>query len=152
LKPELFNLLQEIKALPYGRNSDRSDYSLILKEQKGTCSTKHAYVKHIALKNSWDEVKLFIGIYMMKEKNTPGVGTVLKKYDLTEIPEAHTYLKIEEQVIDITGLSLTVESFEKSLQQETEITPEQIGDYKLELLNLWHKSCVFCPLKTNNLL
>ncbi len=37
-----------IRHLPYGRNSNRTDLSLVIKEQKGTCSSKHALLKEIA--------------------------------------------------------------------------------------------------------
>ena len=138
MNPELSKLLQEIKALTYGRNSVRSNYLLVPKELKGTCSTKHAYVKHIASQKGWENVKLFTGIYIMKESNTTGVGAVLKKYALTEIPEAHTYLKIDSEIIDITGLETSEEPFEKTLQLEQEITPDEIGSFKLE----FHKAFI----------
>jgi len=133
LKSELVSLLTQIKSLPYGRNTDRANFLLVPKEQKGTCSTKHAYIKHVALQENWEEVKLFIGIYLMNDFNTPGVGEVLHKYDLSEIPEAHTYLKINGEVVDITGLDSSNESFQSSLQREEEILPDQIGDYKIKL-------------------
>jgi hypothetical protein len=31
-----------VQSLPYSRNSERSDYGLVLAERRGTCSTKHA--------------------------------------------------------------------------------------------------------------
>jgi hypothetical protein len=36
-------LTKYIQNLPYGRNANRKDLSLILTEQKGTCSSKHAF-------------------------------------------------------------------------------------------------------------
>ena len=91
MNPELKKLLDQFKALPYGRNSIRSEYLLVPNEQKGTCSTKHAYVKHMADFNGWQNVQLFIGIYLMSELNTPGVGIVLEKHGLSCIPEAHVF-------------------------------------------------------------
>ena len=35
-------LTKFIKNLPYGRNKNRTDFGLVLSEQKGTCSSKHA--------------------------------------------------------------------------------------------------------------
>ena len=139
--------MDEVNSLPYGRNTNRADYTLVSLERKGTCSTKHAYIKHKALENNWDEVKLFIGIYLMNESNTPGVGKVIHKYELSEIPEAHTYLKINGEVVDITGLSSSKESFLGSLQREEEILPEQIGYYKIkfhqDFVSNWAKTSKF---------
>ena len=43
---ESWNELTEfIKILPYGRNKNRTDFGLVLSEQKGTCSSKHALLK-----------------------------------------------------------------------------------------------------------
>ena len=36
-----------IAKLPYGRNSNRIDFSLVVKESKGTCSSKHAFLKSL---------------------------------------------------------------------------------------------------------
>ena len=46
---------QHARSLPYGRNSDRSDWRLVLNEGRGTRSTKHALLarengRHIALR------------------------------------------------------------------------------------------------------
>ena len=37
-----------IRRLPYGRNTDRSDILRVLREGKGTCSTKHALLACLA--------------------------------------------------------------------------------------------------------
>ncbi len=148
-------LLTKVKSLPYGRNSNRADYTLVPLEEKGTCSTKHAFIKHMALQNNWPEVSLFIGIYLMSESNTPGVGEVLKKYSLKEIPEAHTYLKINGDLTDITGLGASVESFTETLQREEEILPDQIGDYKVKFhqdyISNWVKSSFYTAQKIWNI-
>jgi len=34
--------------LPYGRTSDKSDWTLVLIENRGTCSTKHALISALA--------------------------------------------------------------------------------------------------------
>src|SRR5580692_6589030 len=60
--------------LPYGRNSDRSDFRLVLPEGRGTCSTKHALLAALAIEQHLP-VSLVIGIYDMTEENTPGVGS-----------------------------------------------------------------------------
>ena len=95
------NACRYIFKLPYGRNSDRSDCRLVLSENKGTCSTKHALIAHLASELSIP-VALTIGIYRMQESNTPGVGSVLQRYRLSSILEAHCYLRYDNERIDLT--------------------------------------------------
>ncbi|WP_298518264.1 hypothetical protein [uncultured Kordia sp.] len=121
-----------VNQLPYGRTSDRSDYRLIIPEQKGTCATKHAFLKQLAIENQEETVQLFIGIYQMNEANTKGVGSVLNTYQLNYIPEAHTYLKINGNLVDITRTTENDTSFEDSLLIEQEILPYQIANYKVD--------------------
>jgi len=82
----------------------------------------------------------------MNEVNTTGVGSILKAHNLDYIPEAHSYLKIDNKVIDITRNQVSENSFEKCLLKEIEIIPEQIGDYKLKL----HQQFLKQWLKTEN--
>ena len=118
--------------LPYGRNSDRSDFRLVLPEGRGTCSTKHALLAELAREQNLPVV-LTLGIYEMHERNTPGVGVVLNRYRLQYIPEAHCYLRYEGVRIDITrsGADPT-EPIGRFLHEEA-IVPAQISDYKVQL-------------------
>jgi len=120
-----------IKHLPYGRTKERSNYVSILEEHKGTCSTKHAFLKQLAIENEIETIKLYLGIYKMNDANTSGIASVLKKYNLNYIPEAHTYLKIDNTVLDVTRLVTSKVSFETSLLNEVEILPEQISAFKV---------------------
>ena len=71
--------------LPYGRNTDRAEFRLVLAEHRGTCSTKHALLAAVAAEQDLP-VSLTIGIYDMSEANTPRVGRVLAAHGL-DIPE-----------------------------------------------------------------
>lgn len=132
------SFIEWVEQLPYGRNSDRADYTLIFEEERGACSTKNALVKAVATENDWNQVQLFLGIYAMSEKTNPGVGKVLNQFGLTTIPEAHVYLKIDGEIRDVTGLETGTEPFYKSLQTEIKIQPEQIGVFKME----WHQKAL----------
>ena len=121
-----------VKQIPYGRNSNRTDFSLVLSENKGTCSSKHAYLKDFADKNAIPNVKLIIGIYKMSETNTPKIGTVLSKNNLDYIPEAHCYLKINSEIIDATSTTSDFEKIKNDILQEIEIKPYQVTDFKIE--------------------
>ncbi|AXG71849.1 hypothetical protein KORDIASMS9_04107 [Kordia sp. SMS9] len=122
-----------VHQLPYGRTSDRSAYRLIIPEQKGTCSTKHAFLKQLAVESQQETVQLFIGIYQMNESNTKGVGTILKQHQLEYIPEAHTYLKINGKVLDVTRASTNTTSFQNCILAEEEILPHQIATHKVDV-------------------
>ncbi len=122
-----------VQALPYGRNSSRTDPLIVMREHRGTCSTKHALMARLALEQRL-EIALVIGIYRMSERNTPGVGRVLAASGLEYVPEAHCYLRYLDDRIDVTreiagGPAEPIEHF----LYEEKITPEQIGDYKIAL-------------------
>lgn len=61
---------RHVRDLPYGRNSDRSNWRLVLKEERGTCSTKHALIAELAHENG-RPVALVLGVYEMDGANTP---------------------------------------------------------------------------------
>jgi len=126
-----------LQVLPYGRTADRGDFRAVLREGKGTCSTKHAFLAALAHEQDLPVV-LMLGIYEMHERNTPGVGAVLTRYSLASLPEAHCYLMYGGRRIDITrsGAEPT-EPITEFLYEET-IIPEQIGDYKVTL----HRQCM----------
>ena len=120
--------------LPYGRNSDRSDFMLVLAEGRGTCSTKHALLAALA-REQGIALRLMLGIYEMREANTPGVGKVLAKHGLVSVPEAHCYVAWGDARIDVTRSGVEpAEPVGPFLREET-IAPEQIGDYKV----CWHQ-------------
>ncbi len=127
--PTFHSLAAWIQALPYARNSDRSDFRLVVSEQKGTCSTKHALLAHVADQHR-EPVVLTLGIYEMTAGNTPGVGRILERHGLTSLPEAHCYLVSGLHRIDLTSASMaaTIDHF----LLEEEIEPRQIGDYKIQ--------------------
>jgi len=117
--------------LPYGRNSDRSDFRLVLPEGRGTCSTKHALLAELAREQNLPIV-LTLGIYEMHERNTPGVGSVLDRYGLPYIPEAHCYLRYEGIRIDITRSGAEPSEPIDRFFSEEAIVSSQIGDYKVQ--------------------
>ena len=124
--------------LPYGRNSDRSNWKLVLSEQKGTCSTKHALLKSLADEIHID-VDLVVAIYSMNEKNTPGVEEVLKKHDLSYVDEAHCFLVYQNiYKIDLTRHNIPAEQKILFFSEQKIILPDDIGDTKIE----FHKNYI----------
>ena len=125
-------LIEFVKSLPYGRNSNRFDFGLVISEKKGSCSSKHALLKKIADLNKIEKVKLVLGIYKMNQQNTPDIGNVLLENSIDFIPEAHCYLKIENNRIDITTDNSDFEKIKRDILKELEIEPEQVAEFKIE--------------------
>jgi hypothetical protein len=126
-----------LQGLPYGRTADRADFSAVLHEGRGTCSTKHALLATLAHEQQL-AVVLTLGIYDMHEHNTPGVGRVLARYGLVSLPEAHCYLTYRGTRIDVTRSGAApAEPITRFLHEEA-IVPEQIGEYKVAL----HRHCM----------
>lgn len=120
---------RHVRRIPYGRNSRRADYGLVLREGRGTCSTKHALLAALAGEHG-RSVELRLGIYEMNADNTPGVGPVLRPYGLDGVPEAHCYLAYRGARVDLTGIE-AASPFGCLLHEET-IGPDRIGAYKVD--------------------
>lgn len=140
-------LLEFVCSLPYGRNENRHDLSLVLKEKQGTCSSKHAFLKAIALENNQDNVKLILALYKMNIENTPRIGNILNDYELKYIPEAHCYLKINDTRLDVTSANSNFEKIRASLIKEIEIEPYQVSEYKVD----YHKKFIEQWIKDNGI-
>ena len=119
-----------VRGLPYGRNSDRASHRLVLEEERGTCSTKHALLAALAREHG-EPVYLFLGIYEMDGGNTPGVGEVLARHGLASVPEAHCYLVYRGNRVDLTRAGEPTAPTVDFLHEER-IEPGQIGSYKVE--------------------
>ena len=124
-------LIEFVKHIPYGRNSNREDFSLVISENKGTCSSKHAFLKDFASKNYIPNVKLIIGIYKMSESNTK-INKILSENSLNYIPEAHCYLKIDGTIVDVTSKESNFESIRNAIIEEVEIETYQVAEFKIK--------------------
>ncbi|MCW1148711.1 hypothetical protein [Flavobacterium lacisediminis] len=124
-------LIEKVKNIPYGRNANRYDFTLVLSENKGTCSSKHAFLKDFADKNEIKNVKLYIGIFKMNEVNTPKLGDLLSKNNINYIPEAHCYLKINQIPVDATTSDSFYDKIKLDILEEIEIIPNQVSDFKV---------------------
>jgi hypothetical protein len=120
-----------VSRLQYGRNTTIRDPLIVMRENRGTCSTKHALLRRLAVEQGLN-VALVLGIYEMHERNTPGVGPVLERYGLVALPEAHCYLRCGGKRIDVTR-EMDARPTEAIAEffDEQDIDAEQIGDYKV---------------------
>ncbi|MGA2744622.1 MAG: hypothetical protein ABSE44_08015 [Candidatus Sulfotelmatobacter sp.] len=119
-----------VSHLAYGRNNESSNAMVVLSEQRGTCSTKHALLRRLAFEQQLP-FKLMLGIFEMSGKNTPRVGAVLEKYRLQSLPEAHCYLRANGHRIDATrDFDGELVAVTLDFLHEQDISAEQIGSYK----------------------
>ncbi len=127
----LWDAIEYIYKLPYGRTTDRENYLQVLHERKGACSAKHALIAALA-EEQLVPLKLTLGIFFLTAQNMPRITPILDSYHLTSIPEAHCYLKYKNNTLDITFPDISEFSFKTNLEQEINITPQQIGLFKIE--------------------
>lgn len=122
-----------VNCLPYGRNAAPDGETVVFRDRHGTCSTKHALLRRLAIEQSLD-VELCLGIYYMTERNTPGVGRVLERNGLAMIPEAHCFLRYGRARVDVTRVlaDRSNGSITRLAHMEV-ISPDQIGRYKNEV-------------------
>lgn len=136
-----------VQNLLYGRNKNRTNLSLVISERKGSCSSKHAYLKEIADRNKLKDVKLILGIYKMNHQNTPGIGRILIENSIPYLPEAHCYLKVHGHRKDFTLPTSNIKNIEPDLLEEQIITPNQVSEFKVA----YHKNFLRNWLRTSDL-
>ncbi len=136
-------LFRHLKHLPYGRNACRSDFSLVLKEGQGSCSSKHALAKQIAVENRVEELKLILVFYKMNPANTPGIGSALDDFSLDYIPEAHCYINFNSIDWDLTNSQSSVARLQPYIISKEEIEARQVIEDKIfkhkQFLKEWLK-------------
>lgn len=134
-------LLETVREIPYGRNASRTNFGLVLEENRGTCSTKHALAKQLADLNGIANVDLVLGMYRMKDENTPGIQLKSMNSNLEYIPEAHCYLRVEGVRVDVTTRNSSIDRITLDILSETTIEPKQVGkfkvDYHQEFIKQW---------------
>lgn len=131
-------LAEYVRSLPYSRTSSPADPFAVLREKRGTCSSKHRLLATIAHDFGHHEIQLAVGIYEMSEQNTPGVGGVLRSAALRCIPEAHCYLIVGGERFDFTGLPAGASSPFDALLEEYIVAPAELPETK----DLLHRNAI----------
>lgn len=127
------DLLRTVRQFHFGRNSNREDFTLVWSERKGTCSSKHAFLKLVAELNGFENVELCIAIYRMNSINTPEIRKILEKKDLSYIPEVYCYLKIDGNELDVTTLKSDFNNYKADIIEEFVIEKEAVVSKKIDL-------------------
>lgn len=115
-----------VSELPYKRNTDKRKTKCIFDDLGGTCSTKHAALRKLALENHQSDVKFILGIFRMDAEYTFKIKHTLDKFSLNYIPEAHNYLKIDDEYFDFTKPNSEYSQFKNKLLVEKEIEYDEI--------------------------
>jgi hypothetical protein len=120
-----------VHGLPYGRNVDKDNLLTVFSDCCGTCSTKHALLKQLAIEEGIEGVQLMLCIYKMGVANTPAARKVLERYGLPYLPEAHNYLRINGDILDVTRHGWSIVPYQDDIVSEIEIAPGQITEFKV---------------------
>lgn len=120
-----------VSQLPYGRNANREDFSLVFSEGKGTCSSKHALLAELALENGHPEVELIAGIFLMSGETHGKLTAFFEGKPYASLPECHCYLRVKGERFDYTDTSDALERIAPKLVREQRIDPNQVSDWKI---------------------
>ncbi len=87
--------------IDYGYNTNYEYKMILFKDNKGTCTTKHAVIAGLAKEL---EIPLYkhVCVYKFTEDITTGVNEILKKYEIPYIPMVHCFLVYENYRFDLT--------------------------------------------------
>lgn len=124
---DFYSAIGYVKALPYGRTSNGRNLELVLIEQCGTHSLKHAFLAQLARENQVNTIQLSLCSFNMCTENTNIVGSVLSSYGIKSIPEVTCLLKYKDTIFDITTHNQLPRA---EIISEIEIAPQQVSNFK----------------------
>jgi hypothetical protein len=90
-----------VHKLPYGYNTDRDDPMILFKENRGTCTTKHAAIATLAEELDLSIAK-YVGIYAMTDEIVTGTSEILDKFNIPYVPMIHCFLVYGENRVDLS--------------------------------------------------
>jgi len=90
-----------VHKIDYGYNTNYEDKMIFFKENRGTCTTKHAVIAGLAQELEIPLYK-YICVYKFTEEITTGVNEILKKYEIPYIPMVHCFLVYKDYRFDLT--------------------------------------------------
>lgn len=132
--------INHVYTLQYTPPSEPFNFKLVLDEERGTCSTKHALLVSLAQELNLP-IQLGLGIYPLTPLMFPIIKDILKQYNIPYIPESHNFMVFNNQLLDITFPGACTLLSPNALIETETILPQQITTYKAEkhkqYLNKW---------------
>ncbi len=119
-----------VKNIPIGRNTSFNNFTLIIDENKGTCSTKHALLNELAEENNQNDIELMFGIYLISPETHPLLTNLFKDKGLTNLPESHCFFRHKGKRYDFTSQNNFLNLIETKIVREQRIDPTQVGEWK----------------------
>ena len=129
-----------IRALPFGRISNRNNLKLVISERKGTSSSKHGLLALLAEENDHFEIELIAGIFLMNQETHLELEDFFKNKPYISLPEMHCYFRYEKQRYDFTEEANKMQLIEKRIVREQRIEPHQVGDWKMKIHQEYFKA------------
>lgn len=134
--------IEYVYKLQYAPPSEPFNFHLVLKEERGTCSTRHALLVALA-KELGLPINLGLAIYNLTPQRFPELKDILQKFNIPYIPESHNFMVYNNIFLDITFPGDCKILLPSEVNQEEKILPEQIINYKIEVhkkyLEKWYK-------------
>ena len=101
--------------IDYGYNTNYEDKMIFFKENKGTCTTKHAVIAGLAEELNIPLYK-HVGIYKLTEEISSDTNQILNKYNIPYVPMVHCFLVYKNFRFDLTegncnGKNTTIKNF-----------------------------------------
>ncbi len=126
---ELSQAIKYVHSMKYGYNSNYDDPLILFKENKGTCTSKHATIARLAEEL---DIPLFktVGIYKMTEEIVTGTQEILNDHDIPYIPMIHCFLVYQQHRFDLTegnsnGKNRAIDDFIQSKQVSPDFSQKE---------------------------
>lgn len=119
-----------VSELQYGRISDKEDFTLILTEKKGTCSSKHAFLAGLVDENKKSGIDLMVGIYFINAETHPEFQHLFENKSYPYIPDAHCYFRVNGNRYDYTFPTSYIDDKNLIFIREQKIEPHQATVWK----------------------
>jgi len=115
-----------VHEMEYGYNSTYDDDMILFKENKGTCTTKHAIIAGLA-KELEIPIHKSVGVYKFTEDITINAQEILNKYKIPYVPMVHCFLVYKDYRFDLTegnnnGKKTSIKEFIQTREVEPFIT------------------------------
>ena len=85
----------------YGYNTNYEDKMIFFKENKGSCTSKHAVIAGLAQELNIPLYK-YVCVYKFTEEITTGVNEILNKYHIPYVPMVHCFLVYDKYKFDLS--------------------------------------------------